>query len=105
MLTKALLLYFLGLLSYYCVEVEKNFQGASQNAKFYLAVGGFIGGWAYYALVVWGFFVMKWYIPIIVIVASLLSSSLIFFLDSILLRMIAPALCIILTITLVILFL
>lgn len=104
MITLAILLFLQGVLAYYCTEVARNFQGASINALQYISFCGMVGGWAHYALVIWSFFVMTWYIPIIVIVASITMSHFVFILDSVVMRVIAPALCIILTIALAVLF-
>lgn len=95
-MTEIYLLYILSLLQYYCCKVFKEFQGSSQTSRFYIGACGIISRLIYLALFVWSFFLFDWYVPAIMFVASITTSTLPFYLDSVAMRLIAPAVTVIL---------
>lgn len=104
MITKCILLYVLGFLAYYCLSVYKEFRGSSGRARNYIGLSGIVGNTVFYILLVWSFWLMPWWVPVVVLVASLLSSGLPFFFDSVFARIVFPAVCLVLSAVLVCLY-
>lgn len=93
-------LFFIGLLgvfSYHCQAIHKDFSGASKAVKELIGLAGTIGHLVYFGVLVWSFWHYEWWQPIITFIAAIIIGgiSAIFFQRNIFGMMISPYLVVI----------
>ncbi|MEG2599509.1 MAG: hypothetical protein RSA66_08550 [Muribaculaceae bacterium] len=87
----------LGVFSYHCLAIHKEFGGSSVVAKAIIGLAGMIGDVIYYITLVWSFWCFPWWQPIVVFVSATLigSVSAFFFQRNIIGTLLSPILVIV----------
>lgn len=87
----------LGVFSYHCSAIYKEFRGASKTVKELTGLAGNIGYLAYYGALIWSFWHYAWWQPIVTFVAAIIIGGLsaIFFQKNIIGMMASPVLVIV----------
>lgn len=70
----------LGVFSYYCQSFAGNFKGASLTMKTLLTICGGLGYLAFFAFIIWSFFIFTWWKPILTLIASIVLGGITIFL-------------------------
>jgi len=85
------LLILLGVFTQGTANAARNFRGSSQWAYYLLQISGNFGSLLYFVLIIWGFFVFPWWVPVIALLVPLAFLRIIFILsNNILFRMTGP---------------
>lgn len=71
-------LFFIGLLgvfSYHCATIHKEFRGASKVSKTLIGLVGNIGSLLYYSVLIWSFWRYDWWKPVITFITAIIVGS------------------------------
>ncbi len=87
----------LGVFSYHCTAIYKEFRGASKTVKELTGWAGNIGYLVYYGVLIWSFWHYAWWQPIVIFIAAIVIGgiSAIFFQKNVIGMMISPILVIV----------
>lgn len=87
----------LGVFSYHCTAIHKEFRGASKTIKELTGLAGRIGYLAYYSVLIWSFWHYAWWQPVVTFITAILIGGLsaIFFQKNIMGMMISPVLVVV----------
>lgn len=87
----------LGMFSYHCAAIHKEFRGASEFFKELTGLAGNIGYFAYYGVLIWSFWHYAWWQPIVTYIAAIIVGgiSAIFFQKNIIGMMASPILVVV----------
>lgn len=68
--TIVVLLFILGFTSYQCTMSGKNFAGSSSVIKNLFSISGSVGYIAFFVFVIWSFFIIEWWIPVVTVIVT-----------------------------------
>lgn len=97
MMSTLIYICLLGVFSYHCSAIDKEFRGSSGTAKLLTGLAGGFGYLAYYGTLIWSFWKFDWWLPILTFVIGIIigTISAIFFQRNVVGMILSPILVVV----------